>query len=299
MTKQIQVALVLSGGGARSMAHLGVIKALEDANIPIDAIVGTSGGSVIGSLYAYYKNTEIVKDLIIHAKRHEFVDISLTSFIKQMISQEGYERGIETKYFIEKHLPIKTFDELKIPFIAVVTDLITGEYIPISHGPISDAVRASSAVPGIFAPVLTKENQLLADGGISAPVPVHIAKELLNPKIIIAVDVGNALSQKEPKSTFEIVTRSLEIVYKHLADIMIKDADVVIKPDVSSCGFFDDTKNIYLYEQGLLAGFSHIEYIKNIINEKLRDKSISNNPIKKLITQIKQFTTNKFFKIDS
>lgn len=271
--KDIRVALVLGGGGARAIAQLGVIEVLEKNNIPIDLIVGTSGGSVIGALYADNPNISKVKEIGIKFKKNDVVTISLRNAIEGTRSLRGGVDGRAGEKFLEQNLISKEFKELKIPFIAVATDIITGKTVGLRSGKIAPAVRASCSIPGLFSPV-EMYGMILVDGGVTAPLAVDIAKKY-NPKLIIAVDVSLPLREENVKNMFELVHRSANLSYSALNELNGREADILIKPHLEDVGLFDDHRNEEIFLKGKQAAEEVIEKIIVIAKKKIRLRSTS------------------------
>lgn len=259
----LKVALVLGGGGARAFAHIGVLEELEKANIPIDLIVGTSGGSIVGALYSDRKDVQYLKDNLLDLKKWDFLDCSLVTALQGAYSLEGTTSGDISEEFLNKNLNAKYFKQLQIPFVAVSTDLNTGETVAIDSGPIVPAVRASYSIPGIFSPV-ELYGKTLVDGGVSDPMAIDVAKEY-NPGLIIAVDVGSGIEKNEVTNMIEAMFRALEIVHDRLNRKIAKDADILIAPDVQHIGMFSDEHNEELYQAGKRAARDSISKIRKAL----------------------------------
>lgn len=259
--KQPRVALVLGGGGARGFAHLGVIKALEDAHIPIDLIVGTSAGSLVGSLYAANPQIDVVTDVMMKSSYPDYVDITISRLFGCPIT------GSQLQQFIMKNTNRCSLPQTKIPFIAVATDLHTGRTIPIASGCLPLAVTASCAIPPVVRPVRF-ENITLIDGGVTDPVPVDIA-ETYHPKVIIAVNIAGDLERHIPLTVTNILSQTLNIMTKSLTEYNVQDADVVIRPAVGTAGVFDLSNKQQLYNAGLRAGQCAIPLIKKVLKQKI------------------------------
>ena len=265
--KDINVAVVLGGGGVRAMAGLGVFEVLEKNGIKVDLIVGTSGGSIIGALYADNPDAKSIKVITEKLKLNDLVDFSLLGAIHGAHNlTSGYINGKNGEKFLEKNMQVHEFKDLKIPFIAVATDVVTGETIAINNGPIAPAVRASYSIPGLFAPVEIY-GRTLVDGGVSAPLAVEVARRY-NPKIIIAVDVNLATENTKVHNVVDVVTKSLAINYNTLNDLMGRDADILIKPKIRNVGIFDAHRKDELYEAGKKATLSKIGDIKKQLSKK-------------------------------
>ncbi|MDX1924161.1 MAG: patatin-like phospholipase family protein [Rickettsiaceae bacterium] len=265
--KSINVALVLGGGGARAMSELGVIEVLHQNNIPIDLIVGTSAGSIMGALYADGMDTEKIKKIGLGVKKEDLIKVSLKDALDGTRSLKGGFDGRAAEKFAEQNLSVKEFKDLKIPFIAVATDLKSGKTIGLKKGNIAPAIRASCSIPALFSPV-EMDGMILVDGGVSAPVAVYVAKEY-NPKVIIAVDVSTPLSEAKVKNMFDVAHRSAYISYDTLCKLNGMAADVLIKPTLKDIGIFDEGKNEQAYLAGREATIKLLPKIKAILKEKI------------------------------
>jgi NTE family protein len=240
--KPIRLALVLGGGGARGMAHVGVLEEFEKAGIPIDLIVGCSAGSIVGSLYADCPHALYVKKILEPLKKWDILDIDLLS------ARYGFVQGRSLRRFLRYHLKSRCFSDLQIPLYVVATDLYAGELISIGTGPIIPAVHASAAVPFVFSPVLL-EGRVLVDGGVADPIPVTTAKQL-GADLIVAVDLSQLLPKTCPTNLFQVVSRSAEIKFLLQSESCLEGADIVIRPELGDLGLFDDRNNQLSYEAG-------------------------------------------------
>ncbi len=265
---KINVALVLGGGGSRAIAHLGVIEVLQENNIPIDLIVGTSAGSIIGAIYADNPDIAAVKNIGLNFKRNNILRLSLQSAIEGTTSLRGGFDGSIGEKFINQTLKAKDFNELKIPFIAVATDVISGETIGLRSGKIAPAIRASCAIPGLFSPVEIY-GMILVDGGVTAPLAVDMAKEY-HPKLIIAVDVSIPIRKEKVKNMLELVHRSANLSYSALNELDGKKADILIKPSFVDVGIFDDHRNEEIYNAGKKAALEVLDRIKKSLKNKAK-----------------------------
>lgn len=253
------VALVLGGGGARGFAHLGVIKALTDAHIPIDLIVGTSAGSLIGSLYAANPDINSLTDSLMKSSYLDYIDVSLRTLMS------GPIRGLQLRQFIGRNTGHCSIEDTKIPFLSVATDLNTGHMIVIAKGNLPLAVNASCAVPSILQPVACG-NMLLIDGGVVDPLPVDVAKQY-HPKIIIAVNISSDIAPFSNLTVSNIVGQTINIMMWTLTRYNLKEADVVIRPQVGHVGMFDMSMKEKLYQEGLVAGRKAVPKIKQLLKD--------------------------------
>jgi len=176
-----KIALALGAGGARGWAHLGVIRALDEAGIRADIVCGTSMGSLVGAAYAASEVDRLEEWAVSLGWRDVFglMDFSWRG---------GLLRGKKLFEFMRSHFGLQEIDALPIPYGAVATELATGREVWLRHGHVLDAVRASVAIPGVFAPVL-RDGELLVDGGLVNPVPVSMCRAL-DADVVIAVDLG-------------------------------------------------------------------------------------------------------------
>lgn len=237
------VALVLGGGGARGFAHVGVLLGLEKAGIPINLIVGTSIGSLVGALYADDPNATAVSNLLLSTPEKNLLDVT---FLHAYL---GPFKGNKLEQFIAAHIDDAQFDQLKIQYIAVATDLQTGQTVPLTQGNVAEAVRASMALPPYFPPGKW-QGQLMVDGGITDPVPVDIAKTY-HPKVIIAVSIARAPdTYPAHNNALSVYFKTLVINKKRFDEMSAKGADVILYPQVAQTGLFDDSHRQQLVQAG-------------------------------------------------
>ena len=231
MENRKTVGLALGSGGARGLAHIGVIKVLLKHKIPIDYISGSSVGSWVGAHFALYQDIEKTADFTAGRKKEK-----LSSFLEPNVSG-GLVKGEKLELMLNDWLDNATFADLKIPLKIASTDLISGRKVVCSEGRLAPAVRASMAVPGFFKPVVF-ENLALVDGGLSNPVPVDLVKEL-GAEVVIAVNLDffagfdNILPTDVGYSN--LADGTIRIMRHHLAQYACKDADFIIQPDLSKC----------------------------------------------------------------
>jgi len=236
--KKKKVGLVLGSGGARGLAHVGVIKALIKNKIPIDLIVGSSLGALIGGMYAFGGKVDLLEETV---RGITYKDIA--GVLVDPTWGGGLIKGGKTLEFLRKIYGGERIENLKIPFAAVATDLNTAETVVFSKGDMAKAIRASISVPLMYSPVLDEE-RLLVDGGISSPVPVEVAKEM-GADVVIAVNLdGVYFSGENHKgslkcSTIDVMKDSYFALRYNLAKKETKRADVVIEPEMTYVNDFD------------------------------------------------------------
>lgn len=267
--KRPKIILVLGGGGARGFAHIGVLKVLKEANVPIDMVVGTSMGAIIGSLYCSGVDLEEIEKIAEYIKWKDISNLNSVSLLKMLVS----EKLLSTKKienYIDKMIGEKYFFQLNIPFVCVATDMITGEKIIFKEGKVAMAARASATIPGLFEPVQYRQ-RFLVDGGLVENIPVSVAK-LFNPDIIITV----AVSADITKNSFDKVIVSLfQAIYIQGQQSDRKNlnmSDIVIAPRVNDISAIELNRAIECIEAGFIAGKQSIEKIKEIIVEKTYEK---------------------------
>ncbi len=240
-----RVAIVLGGGAARGFAHVGVIRVLEHEKIPMHMIVGTSVGSLVGALYASNPDSFQLEWMAFSLEREDIFDFSLFS------SRMGPVVGDRLEEFVKKKIPQQNIEDLKVPFAAVATDLNTGERIVLAQGPIARAVRASSAIPGVFHPV-KHQGHLLVDGGVVDNVPVDVAREL-GADVVIAVNIGKGVVNFKVDNLADVSLQAVNIMANEIMRFKIKDADVIIEPNVKTVAMMDFSQKKECMEAGIAA----------------------------------------------
>lgn len=300
-------AVALGGGGARGLAHIGVLKVLDQYKIKIDAISGCSMGAIVGGLYAYFGNAEAVEEFVIQtiqSEKYRELGIDkigkrkkdeIVNYLEQFFDFIGTSIHIlkainKTSYFDEDltneifdFIPDVSIESLKIKFFAVASDLITGKEIIFSSGSLRKALQASSAIPGIFPPVKFKEH-LLVDGSVIDLVPVKLLKVSGYEKIL-AIDVVKSLENPNPpKNILEILYRVESISSYHLSSVQLNDADVLVNPEVREYNWsdFNFAKEIIL--EGKKCALESLGAIKKLYNQNihiLRLKRLYNRTITK------------------
>ena len=284
-----KIGLVLSGGGAKGLAHIGVLKVLEEVGIPIDCIAGTSMGSVVGALYAIgYRADELEKLAI----KTDWTDMLTDELSRRYIAME--EKIWDGRYFgsvpIKKggvQLPsgliagqkisnffsrltwsahhINDFNQLPIPFTCVATDIITGEAVPIDSGFLPDAIRASMAIPTVFTPIMLQD-RLLVDGGLVRNLPAEDAKRM-GADIIIGVDVSFTLLPPESIESFlDIITQSLSFVEAQSRLTQHELCDILIQPDMSGVSMFSFNQVEELIRRGETAARQMLPQLQTLVD---------------------------------
>lgn len=249
----MKIGLALSGGAARGIAHIGVLKALGEAQIPIDMIAGASSGALIGALYASGLDIETIERVALGLKWKEFADFTLPKM--GLISGKGIEE------FILEHTKVKEFRELKIPLAVIATDLISEKEMVFQEGPLAKIVQASCSVPGVYTPVKYEE-MLLIDGGVVNILPTNVLRRM-GADLVIGVDVNTrATISPEPKNVFQVILQSWDVISRQGAKRAKKDADLVIYPEIGDISKMDLKRARELLQAGYQATREIIPQVK-------------------------------------
>lgn len=255
--RQVKLGLVLGGGAARGFAHIGVIKALEAQGIVPDIVVGTSAGSVVGALYAAGNNGFALNKLALAMDEAAISDWSIPFFAKVT----GVIKGEAIQNYINKAVHNVPLEKLKIPFGAVATDLNSGLPVLFERGNTGIAVRASSAVPGVFQPVRIG-GRLYVDGGLVSPVPVRFARQM-GADFVIAVNISAQpeMQAATGASTLDMLLQTFTIMGQSINHYELQEADVVIQPRLGAMKGSDfDSRNLAILagEQAAMAALPAI-----------------------------------------
>jgi len=253
-----KLGIVLGAGASKGFAHIGVLKVLELHNVPIHLVVGTSVGSVVGSLYAYGYKAFQLQEMALSIEKGDVID-------PLYLPTNGFVKGEKLEEFINRALKNTPIEKLKIPFYAVTTDIQAGQEVVFGKGNTGTAVRASCSVPGIFRP-LKIGDKMYVDGGVVSPVAVDVARRL-GADVVIAVDISSAIERTQPEGTMETILQSINIMYSKLATIQLSNADVVIKPKVSHIASFDFSKRHEAILEGEKAASEALPHILKIVTQ--------------------------------
>ncbi len=283
------LGLALGGGGARGAAHIGAIQTLHSAGVRPNIIAGTSAGSTVGAMYAATLDPEWIEKRFrefINDKSFkkfnsgEFLDgrnqktflNKVTSKVKQhyMVILGLNRSFVASRKILEKAvdylLPVDTFEELKIPLKILATDIHTGEDVIHESGDIKEAIIQSSSIPGFFEPTL-KDGRLLVDGGVTAPIPVALLKKLS--RLVIAIDITNyKIRPLKNPNMIEIVRRADIITSLRLKELISKDADILIRPDVMGLHWSEFGKFDHLLKSGRDAAEKTLESVLKMCPNK-------------------------------
>lgn len=225
--RRIKIGLALGGGAARGFAHVGVIKALESQGIEVDIVTGTSAGSLVGALYAAGNNGFALQKIALNMDEASISDWKVPLFA----STTGVLKGEGLQNFVNQEVHQVPIEKLKKPFGAVATDLNTGLPILFQRGNTGAAVRASSAIPGVFQPVRIGD-KLYVDGGLVAPVPVSFSRAM-GADFVIAVNISSEPDAQASLSSLNVVMQTFSIMGQTINQYELKGADVVIRPELA------------------------------------------------------------------
>jgi len=251
--KKKRIGLALSGGAILGIAHLGAIKVLEENDIPIDIIAGTSAGSLVGAFMAAGYSSDSLFEM---AKTLTWDAIGKITLPKQgLLSSKTLEK------FIDSELGKIDISSLQKAYAAVGVDLTTGEEVVFQSGPVSQAVRASCAIPGVFTPLI-REKQVIVDGGVLNFLPTDVTKQLGADYVISIKLVPSISKHHPPQNIIQILVNSFMLALGQIAE-HAPAGDVSIVPDLTGLNPHDFKQADELYHRGRDAALKTIEQIKN------------------------------------
>jgi len=224
------IGVALGGGFARGIAHIGVLKVLDEEGIPIRVVAGTSVGALIGASYCSGLSIAEMEE-VAHNTR-------FTSFARWTLSRYGFASNDRMVSFLNRTLKVKTFEELRIPLGVAATDFNTGEGVVFHSGQIIDPVRASCAYPGMFLPVEIR-GRYLVDGMLSHPVPARPLREMGADRVLAVHLKSTWAKGGAPRHLFDVIGQSFAIAQDAMSAVWRQDADVVVEPDVGEFAYDD------------------------------------------------------------
>ncbi|MCH7824346.1 MAG: patatin-like phospholipase family protein [Acidobacteria bacterium] len=304
MRKRVRVGIALSGGGARGLAQVGVLKLLERAGVSVDVIAGTSFGAIIGGVYACWPDAAELEKRVLAFVRSKYMESLNLATIRRLggilpvgeaaphrddpglfdrvqtafrglyashlaLSRRAVLSGRRVQRVLETVFGSRTFEDTEIPFGAVAVDLKEGCEVIIGSGPLARGVAASSAIPGIFPPV-ELNGRLLCDGGYTSPVPIDAVKTL-GANVAIAVDVSqHGIAVSELANGVEIAMRSSEISLMALEQEQLRRADVVISARGQKRHWSDFSDPEEAIRAGEVACEKLLDNIRDVVEERAR-----------------------------
>lgn len=258
MRERKRVGLALGAGSARGLAHIGVLQVLVENQIPIDLIVGSSMGAMVGGVYACGGDMGMLGKLVYSMDNRMFFDIG--------IPRMGFVGGKRVSSLLQLLTKNRSFDQTDVPLVVMATDLVSGQGVAITEGSIAEAVRASISIPGVFKPV-KKDGMILVDGAVSHRLPVQEARSR-DCDLVIAVDVTCGEDRRAViNNTIDVFMTAIDIMIRDQFELTSDKGDILIQPAVGSyaSGDFDQARQII--DLGRQSTEARIDEIKDrIIN---------------------------------
>jgi NTE family protein len=253
------IGLALGGGFARGYAHLGALQVLEEENIPIACIAGSSIGSILGAAYA----SGLPLARIIETCR----EIRFRDFGRWRVSRFGLASNERLGSLVRRFFDSRQFEDLYIPTTIVATDLDTGDPVLFKQGGLAEPIRASCAFPGLFEPIQIG-TRYLADGGLVAPVPTRAAREL-GAEIVVGISVGLHDGRRgAPTNIFQVVSRAVSAAQKHQLESWERHANLVLRPAVQTLAWDDFERIDEAVEAGVAAARSALPRLLALLNRQ-------------------------------
>jgi NTE family protein len=238
------IGLALGGGFARGIAHIGVLKVLEEEGIPIRVVTGTSVGALIGACYCSGLSAAELDEVA--------CSVRFTTFARWTLSRYGFASNDRMVAFLDRTLRVKTFEELRIPLGVTATDFNTGQGVVFHSGSIVDPVRASCAYPGMFLPVEIR-GRYLVDGMLSHPVPTRPLREMGADHVLAIHLKGTWSTGGPPRHLFDVIGQSFAIAQDAMSSLWRDAAELIVEPDVAGFAYDDFKRASALIEVGELA----------------------------------------------
>ncbi|HLJ40973.1 MAG TPA: patatin-like phospholipase family protein [Candidatus Acidoferrales bacterium] len=247
-----RIGVALGGGFARGIAHIGVLRVLEENNIPVDLLAGTSVGALVGSAYAA---GTALSELEYQGLLTHFRD-----FGRWTISRMGMATNERLETYLRRFTSVRTFEELKIPLAIVATDIITGQTVYFTTGELARPLRASCAFPGLFMPV-EYDGRVLVDGFLTEAVPTEALRHM-GADVVIAVHLDPGQPDERPKNTIEVISRSFSIIQEQAPQRWVRYADIILRPAVKEIHWDDFQRTPDLVAAGVAAAQLALPEIK-------------------------------------
>jgi NTE family protein len=235
------ISLALGGGFARGIAHIGVLKVLEEENIPIHSVAGTSVGALVGAAYC--------SGLSVEELEHIALQVRFKHFARWTLSRYGFASNQRMIGFLNSVLKVKTFEELRIPLAVAATDFSTGEGVVFRSGPLVDPVRASCAYPGMFLPVKI-DGRLLIDGMLAHAVPTRPLRESSTDRVLAINLKGKWTGREGPRHLFDVIGQCFAIAQEMNCNLWRSACDLVVEPNVGDFKYDDFEHSTELIASG-------------------------------------------------
>ena len=251
------IGLALGSGAALGAAHVGVLKAIEELDIQIDYVAGTSIGAVIGAFYAFGMPIDRIEDIALDLNWPDVSGITLPKL--GLFSNHGLGE------FLNRQLGDVQFRDSEKPLAVLATNITDGTKVILNEGDVSSAVKASACVPVLYEPVEI-DGQLLVDGGLMESIPLSALKKM-GASRTIGVDLKSERQYQRPRNILDILNNSFEIALKHLANVNVTDIDVLIQPKLGEFSRTDTTNSEKMIRRGYEAASHSIQEAK-LLNNK-------------------------------
>jgi NTE family protein len=264
-----KIGLALSGGAARGIAHVGVLRALTEAGIPIDYVAGTSAGSIVGGAFAAGMTIDQIEDLSVRLRWRHVGRLTLSRF--------GFQSNQRLEDYLRARLPVTSFDRLRIPFAAIATDLRSGEPVVMRDtGDVPFAIRASCTIPGWYVPVNDKEGRQLVDGGLVAVIPASFVRSM-GADFVISVDVNadGARFFGSRNSPIAVMLQAALVAMKTSSKQQVSLSDLVITPRIGHIRWDQLRRARELMDAGYEAGKHSVPEIQKLLETAAKPLPIS------------------------
>lgn len=258
LTVQPRLGIALGGGFARGLAHIGVLKVLEEEGLRVECLAGTSSGSLIAGAYASGVPLDEIAEV---ARRTSWKD-----FGQWTLSRMGLATNHRLDAFVRRVFRTLRFENLKIPLAVVATDLVSGRPVVFTSGELGLAIRASCAYPGLFLPVKAN-GSLLVDGMLTSSVPAEAARQL-GATVVAAVNLYNIDPNDPPRSLVDVLARSFSIAQRTADPVWRKQSDLVVEPEVGKFRWDDFERADELVAAGELAMKAALPRLKRLLQPK-------------------------------
>lgn len=261
-----KLGFALGAGGSRGVAHIGFLKAMDEAGIKPDYIAGVSMGSVVGACYSAGYSPDFMIDEILKLKMNDIFDLSFNPIKDGALLKAQKMRKKLSSYFVDK----PTINDLDIPFKCVAVNLVDGKPVIFSgNDEVAESIATSSTIPGVFKPVF-KDNMVLVDGGIKCRVPIDTVRDM-GAEVVIAVDVLSPLKMgKEKYHYIGLMLRTFDVMDEEITQLKIKKQkpDLYLVPDLGDMSQFKFKDMKFAFEQGYKLGKENAGKIKKLISAK-------------------------------
>lgn len=258
-----KIGLVLSGGGTRGLSHIGALKILQTLGIKFDYVAGCSIGAIIGAFYAAGKSTQEMEDFVLQKNVYKLFNLSLSPL--------GIDKTTNLEKAIEAFIKVKKFEELKVPLFINATNITQGQEVVFRSGDLFSAIRASIAVPGVFAPAKIKSD-FFVDGGVLNQNPFSILPKDTGHYVIVNASPFEKMGYKKKLNLVDVLSASVKMMQSELSYLKLSqlpdDQVVLIEPDLTGCSLLQSAKHfrdlIKKGEQAVLVKRSEIKHKFNL-----------------------------------